>query len=135
MLTTPTVCLKVADHLRADGGRLGLLLGQAGNRTNADIEALVRVAVEFHPDLVVVKENESQLRGRAAGEVPQLIRAELLRLGFPESAAPVRGGEVEAARSAFDWSRPGDVLALPLHSTSARAAIVAMLQTQQADGR
>jgi UDP-N-acetylmuramyl tripeptide synthase len=128
--------LKVADHLRAGGGRdsrggrLGLLLGHAGNRTDADIQALARVAVEFRPDLVVVKENESQLRGRAPGEVPQIIRAELLRLGFPESAAPVRSGEVEAARLAIDWARPGDVLALPLHSAAARAAIVAMLQNE-----
>jgi UDP-N-acetylmuramyl tripeptide synthase len=119
--------LKVAEHLRS-GGRLGLLLGHAGNRKDTDIEELARVAAEFHPDLVVVKENEAQLRGRAPGEVPQIIRAELLRLGFLDSAAPVRSSEVEAARYAIDWSRPGDVLALPLHSTGARAAIVAMLQ-------
>jgi hypothetical protein len=67
--------------------------------------------------------------------VPQIIRAELLRLGFPDSAAPVRSSEVEAARYAIEWSRPGDVLALPLHSTSARAAIVAMLQDQRASAR
>jgi cyanophycin synthetase len=126
--------LKVAEHLRSGGGRLGLLLGHAGNRKDADIEELARVAAEFRPDLVVVKENEAQLRGRAPGEVPQIIRAELLRLGFPDSAAPVRGSEVEAARYAIDWSRPGDVLALPLHSTGARAAIVAMLQ-QRASAR
>ena len=121
--------LKVAEHLRGRDGRLGLLLGHAGNRTDADIEELARVAATFRPDLVVVKENESQLRGRAPGEVPHIIRAELLRLGFPESATPVCNSEVEAARCAIDWSRPGDVLALPLHSTSARAAVVAMLQS------
>jgi len=127
--------LKVADHLRSGGGRLGLLLGHAGNRTDADIEELARVAAEFRPDLVVVKENEAQLRGRAAGEIPQILRAELLRLGFSESAAPVRNSEVEAARCAIDWSRPGDVLVLPLHSTGARAAIVALLQNEQANAR
>jgi UDP-N-acetylmuramyl tripeptide synthase len=127
--------LKVADHLRGGRGRLGLLLGHAGNRTDTDIEELARVAAEFRPDLVVVKENETQLRGRAPGEVPHIIRAELRRLGFSESAAPLRGSEVEAARCAIDWSRPGDVLALPLHSTGARAAIAAMLQNQQASAR
>jgi UDP-N-acetylmuramyl tripeptide synthase len=124
--------LQVAAHLRSGGGRLGLLLGHAGNRKDADIEELARVAAEFRPDLVVVKENEAQLRGRAPGEVPQIIRAQLLRLGFPDSAAPVRSSEVEAARYAIEWSRPGDVLALPLHSIGARAAIVAMLQDQRA---
>jgi cyanophycin synthetase len=121
--------LKVADHLRGGDGRLGLLLGHAGNRTDTDIEELARVAATFRPDLVVVKENETQLRGRAPGEVPHIIRAELLRLGFPESAAPVCNSEVEAARCAIDWSHPGDVLALPLHSAGARAAVVAMLQS------
>jgi UDP-N-acetylmuramyl tripeptide synthase len=121
--------LKVADHLRSGGGRLGLLLGHAGNRADADIEELARVAAEFRPDLLVVKENEAHLRGRAPGEVPRIIRAELLRLDFPESAAPVRSSEVEAARCAIDWSRPGDVLALPLHSTGARDAVVAILQS------
>jgi cyanophycin synthetase len=127
--------LKVADHLRNGAGRLGLLLGHAGNRTDTDIEELARVAAEFRPDLVVVKENEAQLRGRAPGEVPQILRAGLLRLGFAESAAPIRSSEVEAARYAIDWSRPGDVLALPLHSTGARAAVIAMLQNQQASAR
>jgi UDP-N-acetylmuramyl tripeptide synthase len=124
--------LKVADHLRSRGGRLGLLLGHAGNRTDSDIAELARVAVEFRPDLVVVKENEAQLRGRAAGEVPEIIRAELMRLGFAESSMRLRNSEIEAARCALDWSRPGDVLALPLHSMAARTAVAAMLQAASA---
>jgi UDP-N-acetylmuramyl tripeptide synthase len=119
--------LNVADHLRSGSGRLGLLLGHAGNRTDADIEELARVAAEFRPDLVVVKEDEEHLRGRAPGEIPRIIRAELKRLGFPDSALPVANSEVEAARYALDWARPGDVLALPVHSARARAAVVAML--------
>ena len=119
--------LRVADHLRR-GGRLGLLLGHAGNRQDADIEELARVAAEFRPDLVVVKENEAQRRGRAPGEVPHILRSELQRLGFLDSTVPVYGSEVEAARHALAWAQPGDVLALPLHSLSARATVVALLQ-------
>jgi UDP-N-acetylmuramyl tripeptide synthase len=119
--------LTVADHLRG-GGRLGLLLGHAGNRKDGDIEALAQVAAGFQPDLVVIKENETQLRGRAPGEVPRLIRAELTRLGFPDSAILMANSEVEAARLALAWSRPGDVLALPVHSSSARATVIAMLE-------
>jgi len=114
--------------LRAGTGRLGLLLGHAGNRKDADIEELARAAAEFQPDLVVVKENEAQLRGRAPGEIPRIIHAELKRLGFPDSALHVGHSEVEAARYALGWARPGDVLALPLHSPEARTAVVAMLQ-------
>jgi cyanophycin synthetase len=120
--------LGVAEHLRTRGGRLGLLLGHAGNRRDAEIEQLARVAAEFHPALVVVKENEAHLRGREPGEIPRIIRAALLRAGMPEAALPVRMSELEAVRCALEWARPGDVLALPVHSAAARAAVLAMLQ-------
>jgi UDP-N-acetylmuramyl tripeptide synthase len=117
----------VAEHLRAGRGRLGMLLGHAGNRQDADLEAVARVAAEFRPDLVVVKETEAYLRGREPGEVPRILRSALLRAGLPESALPVRMTELEAVRGALDWARPGDVLALPVHSAEARTATVAML--------
>jgi cyanophycin synthetase len=119
--------LKVADHLRGGTGRLGLLLGHAGNRKDADIEELAQAAAEFQPALVVVKEDEAHLRGRAPGEIPGILRAELKRLGFPDSVLPMANSELEAARYALDWARPGDVLAFPVHSSSARATVVAML--------
>jgi UDP-N-acetylmuramyl tripeptide synthase len=120
--------LAVATQLRGKG-RLGLLLGHAGNRQDADIAELARVAADYNPDLVVVKENETQLRGRAPGEVPRIIRDELLRRGLPESRLTVRDNELDAARYALDWARPGDVLALPLHSPNARAAVISILQS------
>jgi UDP-N-acetylmuramyl tripeptide synthase len=119
--------LKVAEHLRAGAGRLGMLLGHAGNRQDTEIEEVARVAAGFHPALIVVKENEGHLRGREAGEIPRLIRAELLRAGLPEAALPVRMSELEAARCALEWARPGDVLALPVHSPAARAQVLQML--------
>jgi cyanophycin synthetase len=119
--------LSVANQLRG-GGRLGLLLGHAGNRKDEDIAELANVAAQFKPDLIVVKEDEAHLRGRVPGEIPHIIRAELLRLGFNASALPVRDNEFDAARYALEWAHPGDVLALPLHSPAARAAIVALLQ-------
>jgi cyanophycin synthetase len=123
--------LSVAEHLRDGAGRLCLLLGHAGNRQNADIEELARVAAQFRPDLVVVKENEAQLRGRAPGEVPRIIRNELQRSGLPESALPVCDTEVDAARYALDWARPHDVLVFPVHSQTARAAVIAMLESMR----
>ncbi|HEX3950844.1 MAG TPA: Mur ligase family protein [Steroidobacteraceae bacterium] len=119
--------LSVAERMRSHG-RLGLLLGHAGNRKDEDIAALARVAAEFKPDLIVVKEDEAHLRGRAPGEIPRILCAELLRLGFKAAALPMRDNELDAARCALDWAQPGDVLALPLHSPAARAAVVALLQ-------
>jgi UDP-N-acetylmuramyl tripeptide synthase len=123
--------LQVARHLQREGGRLGMILGHAGNRQDADIRALASVAAGFRPDLVVVKEDESYLRGRAPGEIPRLIREELLGHGMPESALPLRSSELEGVRAALDWSRPGDVLALPVHSAAARAATLALLESMQ----
>ena len=120
--------LRVADGLRAGAGRLGLLLGHAGNREVADFERLAAVAAEFRPDLVVVKEIEGYLRGREPGEVPRIIRSALLRHGLPESALPLRSSEVEAARYALEWACPGDVVVLLVHSLGARAAVIEMLK-------
>lgn len=120
--------LGVARRQLGHHGRLGLLLGHAGNRQDEDIEALARAAAEFRPSLVVVKENEAHLRGRSPGEVPNLIRATLLESGLPESTLPVRMTEVEAARCALAWARPGDVLALPVHSAAARTEVIAILE-------
>ena len=130
--------LRVAEHLRTNAGsahgagRLALLLGHAGNRQNEDMEDLARIAAEFNPDLVVVKESEGHLRGREPGEVPRIIRAALLRAGLPESAVPLRMSEVEAARCALDWARPGDVVLLLVHSAVARAEVLAMLEARRA---
>lgn len=120
--------LRVADHLRGGIGRLGMLLGHAGNRQDADIEELARVAAEFHPELIVVKEDEAHLRGRAPGEIPRIILAELKRRGLADSTLAVEYSEVAAARRALEWARPSDVLALPIHSPSARSAVLALLE-------
>ena len=124
--------LAVAAHLRAGRGRLGLILGHAGNRQDADIEALAAVAAAAHPQLIVVKENEAHLRGREPGEVPRLLRDALLRAGVAAAALPQCPSELEAVRRALEWARPGDVLALPVHSAAARAAVLELLSARSA---
>jgi UDP-N-acetylmuramyl tripeptide synthase len=119
--------LRVANYLRRPGGRLGTVLGQAGNRQNSEIEALARAVAQFHPDLIVIKEDETYLRGRTPGEVPRLIHAALRSAGLPEAAVPMRPSELEAVHCALDWARPGDVLALPVHAPATRAAVLALL--------
>jgi cyanophycin synthetase len=119
--------MRVANYLRRPGGRLGTVLGQAGNRQNSDIEALARCVAQFRPDFVVIKEDETYLRGRAPGEVPRLIHATLRSAGLPDAALAVRMTELEAVRCALAWARPGDVLALPVHAPASRVAVLAML--------
>ena len=89
--------MNVATRLRRTG-RIALLLGQAGNRSNADIEELAATAARFRPDFVVVKETESYMRGRAPGEVPAILRAALLRAGLLETAIEVHLSELGAGQ-------------------------------------
>jgi UDP-N-acetylmuramyl tripeptide synthase len=119
--------LRVAQRLRGPG-RVGMLLGHAGNRQDADLGRVAAVAAGFRPDLVVVKEIESYLRGRAPGEVPRILREELRRHGVPESSIELRMSEMEAVQCALDWARPGDVLVLLVHSLAARTAVTARLR-------
>ena len=124
--------LRVAQRLRAPGGRIAMLLGHAGNRRDADLEAVAAMAASFAPDLVVIKETEQHLRGRPAGEIPAVLRATLLRHGMQESALAVEMSELAAARHALDWARPGDVVALLVHSAAARSAVLEILQQHPA---
>ncbi len=125
--------LEVARHLRASG-RLALVLGQAGNRQVGDIEQLAATAAEARPDLIVIKETEGFLRGRAPGEVPAILRAALLGGGYPESALPMRLSEVDAVRAALGWARAGDVLALPVHARVARNEVISLIERMRRNG-
>jgi UDP-N-acetylmuramyl tripeptide synthase len=109
-----------------------ILLGQAGDRRDEDIRELTRVAWEAGPDRVIVKEMRSVLRGRAEGEVPALIRAELERLGAPDTAIGHTGSEVDAVRQALRWAKPGDLLVLLLHV--ARKPVLALLDQLRDSG-
>lgn len=121
--------LAVAARLRQQrGARLGLLLGQAGNRGDEAIRDLARTAAAVLPDLVVLKDLDGYIRGRRAGEVPEILREQLLLQGLPEADLQTILPEVEAAQAILAWSRPGDVLVLPVHNLAARAELIEWLQ-------
>jgi UDP-N-acetylmuramyl tripeptide synthase len=122
-----------AQHLRG-GGRLAMLLGQAGNREDADVDRLAAGAARARPDLVIVKELASYRRGREAGEIPALLRAALARAGVPPGAIADAPDEDGAVAAALAWARAGDVLVLPLHSRDGRAHALALLERLRRDG-
>ncbi|MBP6748974.1 MAG: Mur ligase [Xanthomonadaceae bacterium] len=125
--------LDIARTLRGDH-RMALLLGQAGNREDADIRALAATAMRFRPDRIVLKDIEGYMRGRAPGEVAALLRDELHRHGLDDEAITVRLNEVDAVRDALMWARDGDVLVLPVHGYDARDAVAALLDGLRSDG-
>jgi cyanophycin synthetase len=115
-------------------GRIGLLLGQAGNRGDDAIMQLAVVAASYMPDLVVIKELSSMLRGRVLGEVPSLLRAALEAKGFPATNIIIEAEEIDAARRLLEWAQPNDILIMPIHQQSGRAELVALLDQLQAMG-
>jgi UDP-N-acetylmuramyl tripeptide synthase len=122
-----------AQRLRRSG-RLAILLGQAGNREDADIDRLAAAAAAAKPDLVVVKELGSYLRGRGAGEVPALLRRALARAGIGDAALEEAPDEDTAVRLALGWARTGDVIVLPLHTREGRASGLALIDALRRAG-
>jgi cyanophycin synthetase len=120
--------MNVAVQLKRTG-RLALLLGQAGNRPNADIEQLAATAARFKPDFVVIKETESYMRGREPGEVPAILRAAAVKAGLHESALEVHLGELGAVKRVLEWAKPGDVLVMPVHDLKVRGETVDLIRT------
>jgi cyanophycin synthetase len=108
--------------------RLGLLLGQAGNRDDDAIAELARVAARFVPDQVVLKELPLMWRGRSAGEVPELLRRVLLAAGLPSPCVQQESDEWQAAQRLLAWAQAGDVVVLAVHTAAVREQIAALLK-------
>lgn len=103
-----------------------LLLGQAGNRDDAQVRALARTATAGAAfDHIVVKDMPVLLRGRAAGDVPRVLASELSNAGVPAAQVEIVDGELNALRRALSWARPGDLLVCPIHAE--KDAVLALL--------
>jgi UDP-N-acetylmuramyl tripeptide synthase len=108
-----------------------VLLGQAGDRSDAAIRELARAALALRPDRVVLKEMDRYLRGRRPGEVTELMADELLRAGVAPDAISRPGDELAAVRDALAWARPGDLLLLTVHQD--RPLVLALLGRLRAE--
>ena len=115
-------------------GRLAVLLGQAGNREDADIRKLADSVAAFHPDLVVLKDMAGYERGREIGEVPAILRDQLLACGLRAADVQICLDEVQAVRLILAWAHAGDVLALPVHGLNERNAVQNLLDIMQVQG-
>ncbi|MCY7354875.1 MAG: Mur ligase [Lysobacter sp.] len=124
------VLMKSADAARGDG-RLALVLGHAGNREDKDYRALAAIAAEYRPDLIVLKDIDDYLRGREPGEIAGIMREALLKNGIPDSSITIELDETRAALDTLLWAKSGDLLVLPIHSTTARDKLTALLDGLQ----
>jgi UDP-N-acetylmuramyl tripeptide synthase len=107
--------------------RLGLLLGQAGNRSDESIVELARTAAACAPDRVLVKELPLMLRGRQPGSVPALIERGLLEGGLSPEHLAHQPDEEAAAHALLQWAQPGDVVVLPVHTAAVRERLLGVL--------
>jgi UDP-N-acetylmuramyl tripeptide synthase len=107
--------------------RLGLLLGQAGNRDDAAIAELACTAAACSPDRVLIKELPGLLRGRAPGEVTALIERSLRAAGLAPERIGCHADEEGAALALMAWAEAGDVVVLPVHTRAVRQRLAAVL--------
>lgn len=122
---------ELAASLPAD--RRLLVLGQAGNRDDAQLRALAHAAWRTLPaDRMIIKEMVTMLRGRAPGEIPAVLASGLIDAGAPAERISVVPSEFEAVREALHWARPGDLLVLPVHVE--RKRVESLLARLQAEG-
>ncbi len=103
----------LADAVRqVPAKRVILLMGQAGDRLDADIAALVKAACSINPGQLLVTELPGYERGREPFEVPELIRTQALKSGIPDNVIEIFPGPREATAQALSRARPGDLLVL-----------------------
>lgn len=103
----------ISDTIRAfDARRNIVLMGQAGDRLDQDIDDLVRAVCKLKPERLLVCELPGYERGRPSMEVPALIRDFALQYAMPEEAVTIFSSPVDGVREALDHAREGDCLVL-----------------------
>ena len=100
---------------RRGTGRLTVITGSAGDRSNREIESIAKILCDARPDRIFVRELPDYLRGRKLGEVPDVFRRAFAALGFPGSSFAIVASETEAMRRAFEDAKPGDFIVLLIH--------------------
>jgi cyanophycin synthetase len=117
--------LALVEGLRTAGGRLAIIGGYAGDRSNDSIRDAARAISDARPSRVFLRDLAGYLRGRAPGEVPARLVAELVALGLSRDAVEIAPSEADALRRALDWAVAGDFVVVLAHLES--AAVSALL--------
>lgn len=97
-----------------------ILLSHAGDRSDADIHALVDGAFALAPDVVVAAENPKYLRGRAPGEVSGLLRQASLENGLSPDHVLLAESPADGAGKILRMVGPGDLALLLVHDERAK---------------
>ncbi len=110
--------------------RFSVSVGQAGDRSDADLKELSECVAQAQPDRVYLRDMDGYLRGREELEVPKIMTRHLTEMGIPENEILVCDSELHCLTHALEWAKPGDVIVHLVHT--ARDSIKAHLQSLNA---
>jgi cyanophycin synthetase len=115
--------LRIAETIRKwPRSRRTLLIGQAGDRPDADLWSFAAAAVPLAPHRIVLKDVTGRLYDRRAGEVPAIMERALLAHGVPPGViVGTAPDESTGVRVAIRGAGADDVIVLLLHETLAAA--------------
>lgn len=97
-----------------DGRRI-VVVGQAGDRDDAALDALARAVMQLRPSIVILKEMVGFLRGRTLGEISDILAVTFRQLGVSDDALVRTPDERTAVDHAIELMRPGDLVLLAIH--------------------
>jgi len=89
-----------------------ILLSHAGDRSDSDIIELTKTALSLMPDVVVATELIGYLRGRNAGEIPDLIKQTCVEHGLGNDQILTASSPLDATTQILDLVGPGDIALL-----------------------
>jgi len=98
---------ELVDRFEPEGRRI-LVLAAPGDRRDADIQEIARIAAG-HFDHFICRRDDNT-RGRDGDEVPTLQKNELLAQGIAASSIEVIPDEQQATSRALEMAQPGDLV-------------------------
>lgn len=123
----PDGWIALTQGLEGLSGRRIAVVGQAGDRDNRALHELAAAVWRFRPDLLILKEMPSYLRGRQLGETTRILAAEFASLGASLAQLLFAEGELAAIDLLASRVDAGDLVVVGAHEDAA-AAIARLLE-------
>jgi UDP-N-acetylmuramyl tripeptide synthase len=102
--------MDLVGKLRHPNGRLFVIAGSAGDRSDHEIECMCEEIAKAKPAKVFIRELLDYLRGRVAGEISEMMKKWLAPIPTEKTES-----EVDAVRRAFAEAKPNDFIVMLVH--------------------